>query len=464
MFYRKNLFLLCVAFSLNVNAGQTAFPNVQWTRALSVASSFGPSCISPLSQGTGFVIAGTTGDMNEKIFLLVTDQDGNETMKTLYSTFPEFQRIGAHYVHSVIQLADGGFALAGSRNVCMGASQENAWVIRTTAGGAVVWTKIFGTVNGGDDNTCSAECIRQTAEGAFMVSGRKAGNSWLCCCNGNGDDGWANTYDGTNAASFSFYPDGSIIAAGISFPIPLKSTFIQKISADGFLSWTRVSSINADSPDADRFPSLVQSSDNQTVTTACTAPSTGNCCIESFDSNADLLWKKCVCFCGTGYHSVKSLSSYGKNGCLIFGDMAPDRYTAPQGIWLVCMNAVGTEVWEWTTSEIQIARAAAPANGRSVVVLGERYSLSSGDLVLMKIAEQPRVVVPDATTLQKNGAPLSHAFADGRSSTVRLIDLRGRSSGSPQSYGAGTRPTVAAGMYVDITGVSKPFFPGNNSR
>lgn len=72
---------------------------------------------------------------------------------------------------SVIQLKDGGYAIAGDTyssdgDVAGSHGWEDYWIIRLSSSGSVVWKKCYGGTGAE-----YAQCIRQTPEGGFIVTG-----------------------------------------------------------------------------------------------------------------------------------------------------------------------------------------------------------------------------------------------------------------------------------------------------
>jgi hypothetical protein len=446
---------LCVmTVFLCVNASADLQPRLQWTKPLSVTGPTGPSFVVSLDNGAGYAVAGTEGDRNETIFLLVADSSGSEAWKARYSTFPESQCVGAHCVCSFQQLGDYGFVLAGTRKTRSNPF-DAAWIIRIDREGYVLWTTVLEPDGENPTTGYNVESLSQTRTGSFIVTGQKEGAAWVCCLERNGEVPWSKTFDGARVSSVVQSADGSFLVSGISSTPTLRSVFLHKLGADGILAWTRVSSTDAECPTAGSPPPLALVRDNLHVLTASTMPGTGNCCVTCLDTNAEQQWQKCLCFCDMRYLAVKSLVPYGDNGALVAGDGAPDRYTASQGIWLVWLNASGREVWQWTASEAQAARAVAPVDGRGIIILAEHHSCSSNELVLMKLME-PQITVA-AATFQAANVSGTAAFKE-TTGPVTFIDVRGRSV----SYcsRATMRTSLPAGIYISRSRAPKELFVG----
>jgi hypothetical protein len=453
---------LCVMIAfLYVNASGDFQPCLQWTKPLPVTGSFGPSFVVPLCLGAGYAVAGTMGDRNETIFLWVADSSGNEIYKKTMSTLTDNQCIGAHCVCSFQQLGEYGFIMAGTRKTRSNPF-DAAWIIRIDREGYILWTTVLETDEEAPTIGYNVESISQTRTGSFIVTGQKEGAAWVCCLERNGEVKWSKTLDGARASSVVQSADGSFLVLGISSTPTLRSVFLHKICADGTFGWTRVSSTDANCQAVNDPPSLALAADNLHMLTATTMPGTGNCGVTCLDTNAEQQWEKCLCFSGTGYLAVKSLVPSGDNGFFIAGDGAPDRYTASQALWLARLNGTGRDVWQWTTSEAQIARSVAPAGDRGIIVLAERYSSSSNELLLMKLME-PRPTVDAMAHQPGNGNTAKGSFLANRTTAPRdFYDVAGRLVSSCATSPA--RAMLPAGVYVSRAGAVKTLRFENTSR
>ncbi|MFW9997024.1 MAG: hypothetical protein ACFFD4_33585 [Candidatus Odinarchaeota archaeon] len=137
---------------------------------------------------TGPVGSGNTGRMDA--WLVKTDGNGliewDRTFGGPEDDIPE----------AVIQTSDGGFVIAGSTS-SRGAGKMDAWLVKTDRNGLVTWNKTYG---GEEDD--GAETVMQTADGGFALAGYTrsygAGGSdaWLIKTDGNGTVEWNCTFGG----------------------------------------------------------------------------------------------------------------------------------------------------------------------------------------------------------------------------------------------------------------------------
>lgn len=104
----------------------------------------------------GFLIAGYTGAGDSKVYLVKTDGAGNKVWENTYDGYEAY---------SVIQTADGNYAVAG--NHLAEGDMDDVYVLKIDGSGAKIWEKIIG----GEDHEI-AKAIYQTNDGNFVVAGR----------------------------------------------------------------------------------------------------------------------------------------------------------------------------------------------------------------------------------------------------------------------------------------------------
>jgi len=124
----------------------------------------------------GYALAGWTnsfGAGDQDFYLARTDENGDSLWSRTY---------GGQYTDwcsSLVQTADGGFALAGYTE-SFGAGEEDFWLVRTDENGDSLWSRAYG---GEGDDECHS--LIQTANGGYALAGSTSsfgsGNSdfWL---------------------------------------------------------------------------------------------------------------------------------------------------------------------------------------------------------------------------------------------------------------------------------------------
>ena len=164
----------------------------------------------------GFALAGNTesfGAGSREFWLVKTDENGDSLWSRTYGG-ESYERC-----ESIIQTVDGGFALAGSTH-SFGAGGIDFWLIKTDENGDSLWSRTYG-------NELYNNCYTmiQTADGGFALVGligtveAQTWDFWIVRTNENGDSLWSRTYGGEGLdVCFSIIQnaDGGFFLEGIA--------------------------------------------------------------------------------------------------------------------------------------------------------------------------------------------------------------------------------------------------------
>jgi len=164
---------------------------------------------------SSYVIAGytsSTGVGGYDIFLVKTDKTGALLwQKTIGGTDWDF-------AYSMEATADGGFIIAGT-TYSYGRGNADGYVVKTDANGNVVWQKTYGGIN--DDEFKS---VIQTADGNYALTGYTksyndidSGDVWVFKLDLNGDSTWCKFYGGSKedfGNQIIEHPSGDLYVAG----------------------------------------------------------------------------------------------------------------------------------------------------------------------------------------------------------------------------------------------------------
>ena len=141
----------------------------------------------------GYILAGFTesfGAGEREMWLVRTDSDGDSLWsRTLGGE-------GWDECHSVIQTLDGGYALGGYTG-SFGAGVYDIWLVRTDADGDSLWSRTFG---GRNTEVCYS--MIQTADGGYALTGyisffgARRPDFWLLRIDADGDSLWSQTFGG----------------------------------------------------------------------------------------------------------------------------------------------------------------------------------------------------------------------------------------------------------------------------
>ena len=189
----------------------------------------------------GYAIAGYTlsfGAGSYDFWLVKTDAAGNHQWNQTYGG------ASLDYGRSVVQTADGGYAIAGY-TLSFGAGSYDFWLVKTDAAGNHQWNQTYGGT--GSDRGYS---VVQTADGGYTIVGSTdsfgAGGSdvWLLKTDIAGNHLWNQTYGGTNTdtgASMVQTADGGYTIAGStnSFGAGSYDVWLVKTDAAGNHLWNQ---------------------------------------------------------------------------------------------------------------------------------------------------------------------------------------------------------------------------------
>ncbi|MEW6276791.1 MAG: hypothetical protein AB1556_16990 [Bacillota bacterium] len=191
--------------------------------------------------GGGYIIAGETnssGAGDYDVYLIKVDAAGKiEWEKT-------FGGKDAERGTCVRQTADGGYVVAG-QTFSFGAGGFDVYLVKTDAAGKKEWEKTFG--GGGWD---IAECVEQTADGGYVVTGRTSSTDngnfdvYLVKTDAAGVKQWEKTFGGSGwdaGKSVRQTEDGGYLVAGWtdSSGSGGLAFYLVKAGADGGKLWEK---------------------------------------------------------------------------------------------------------------------------------------------------------------------------------------------------------------------------------
>jgi len=213
-------------------------PAAQWNKTYGGTGEDVARSIVQTSDG-GYALAGYTdsfGAGGQDSWLVKTDSNGNAQWNKTYGG------IATDFANSVVQTSDGGYALAGD-TVTFGAGGSNFWLVKTNSTGNVEWNQTYGG-NGNEH----ADSLVQTADGGYALAGATDSSgffdSWLVKTNSDGNQQWNKTYGGTDhdyAHSIIQTADGGYALAGSTPSFGADSTdfWLVKTDSNGNAQWNK---------------------------------------------------------------------------------------------------------------------------------------------------------------------------------------------------------------------------------
>jgi len=183
--------------------------NVQWQRVLSSSQNVMINSVIQTADG-GYAL---TGLANANVFAAKFDANGNLNWQTVYSS-PSALGIG----YSIVQTSDGGYMVGGYDND----SPFLGLALKLGSNGHVQWAKTY-YISGAASKFFS---VHQTTDGGYAFSGQfytgvgyyYGYNAWMVKTDSTGNVQWQKAYGSPNyAASFQkvgLTTDGGLVAGG----------------------------------------------------------------------------------------------------------------------------------------------------------------------------------------------------------------------------------------------------------
>jgi len=173
-----------------------AQPDSLWSRTFGGDNYDVCSSLIQTADG-GFALAGYTNSFGVRgydFWLVLADENGDSLWSRTFGGMGAFDYHDICY--SMIQMADGGFALAGFTQP-LGAGHEDFWLLKVAENGDSLWSRIFDW--SGYDRVYS---LIQTDAGEFALAGwsHDYDNNWynfrLVLTDENGDSLWTRSHGG----------------------------------------------------------------------------------------------------------------------------------------------------------------------------------------------------------------------------------------------------------------------------
>jgi hypothetical protein len=217
-----------------------AHGNLQWTTTIGGKKEDVGTSLIQTSDG-GYAIAGITTSFSAgeaDVYVVKLDAKGNlQWTKTIGG---KKEDVG----NSLIQTSDGGYVIAGS-TTSFGAGEADVYVVKLDAHGNLQWTKTIG--GKGWDAGLS---LIQTADGGYAIAGETysfgAGERdvYVVKLDANGNLQWTKTIGGKKedlGLSLIQTSDGGYAIAGAtnSFGVGEADVYVVKLDANGKPQWTK---------------------------------------------------------------------------------------------------------------------------------------------------------------------------------------------------------------------------------
>jgi len=341
----------------------------------------------------GYAIAGNTHSFAvdwSDAWLIITDANGNVQWNETYN------RQYRDEVYCLIRTSDGGYALAGSTRPSF-VGPIDAWLVKVDASGKKQWDRPYG-----DSSDEYAYALLQTSDGGYAFAGQTSSSGagsidfWLVKTDADGNMEWNQPYGGPDreeAFSMVATDDGGYALVGYteSFGAGGYDCWLVKTDADGNMEWNQTYG----EKDDDRGHSIVQTTDGGYALAGYTksfGAGKFDAWLIKTDVNGKMQWNKTfACKLGTNDDYALSLIRTSDGGYALAG-FTESCGAGESDLWIVKTDAVGKMQWNKTHGRPyrDEAHSAVQTSDGGYAIAGttQPYGSSDFDLWLIKLAPE----------------------------------------------------------------------------
>ena len=190
----------------------------------------------------GYIVAATSASFsgnssNDTWLLKLSSTGGIEWERSMGGTLADSGRF-------VIETGDGGYFVA-AETYSFSQGINDTWFLKLNSSGVIQWQKSMGTYDGNESPSCAVV----TPDGGYLVSGwtngvTRTADAWLVRLTSSGSVVWQKTFGGDWGESTNFITptdDGNylVTAAESSWPLREPGFWAFKISPAGNILWQR---------------------------------------------------------------------------------------------------------------------------------------------------------------------------------------------------------------------------------
>ncbi len=341
-----SLLILCFAVSSSVVLVDAEPSWIEWSQTYGGIEDDGEFHLVYLVQTVdgGYTIAANTRSFGagfSDCWLIRVDSSGNMEWNQTYGGED------GDRVYSLIQTADGGYALAG-RTWSFDVGASDSWLIKVDSSGNMEWNQTYGGANQDE-----ALDVVQTSDRGYLIAGYTVINDgqdlWLIKTDAEGKMQWNKTYGGpSHEDPFSLietFDSGFAIAGRTrSFGVGDGDCWLVKVDSLGNMEWNQTYG----GVETDHIESIVQTSDGGFVlgaTTESFASGWTECWLIKTDNLGNMIWNKT--YGGNGTDWIHSLIITSDGGFAFVGET--DSFGAgSRDFYLVKTDPEGNIQWSRT--------------------------------------------------------------------------------------------------------------------
>lgn len=252
--------------------------------------------VLPAPDGGYLVVAWAFDAKNEDLsygFLMKIDANGKQKWQKRYSP-PNASGI----FYTARETPDGGYIATGFLQEPIGSEKSAGWIVKVDGAGAVQWQRRYSTTHG-----CGLFYAEQTSDGGYIAAGAITvssttgdGDAWIVRLSSSGDLVWQKRYGskltGDGLLTVRQTAEGGYVAAGYYADDGEDSSaaWIVKLDAAGTVKWQKA--CGGKYYDYNFF--VDPTTDGGYVTSGLTGPTAEslNASIMRFDATGTLLWRR----------------------------------------------------------------------------------------------------------------------------------------------------------------------------
>jgi len=383
-----------------------------------------------------------------------------------------FGGTGTEEAHSIVQSADGGFAVAGKTN-SFGAGDYDLLVLKISSAGAPEWARTFGGANADE-----AYSIAQTAEGGFAVTGYTrsfgaGGADFLVLkLSSSGGLDWARTFGGTDADrahSIIRTTDGGFGVAGYSYSFGAgwEHFLVLRLDDSGNISWARTFG----TMNWEEAYSMIQTNDGGFAIGGYTFYDYDDFLILRLDDSGNLMWARA--FGGNYDEDAYSLAQAADGGFALAGEtwtfdplycdflilkVGPDgNYPGCVQNYSLTVNTVSPSV-----SAPSVGADCSPIVSSPTISVGTQSPTIKDVCVPSEVEEG---ICDSRSGIAWFSVPGGALFVSSGDMSIRIYAADGRLAYSGKLEKGQNRITLEAGVYLwmaaDCGGTGAPAYPAS---
>lgn len=312
---KKLVIIIQLIFIISLLLSQNP-PDTLWTNtfggdlpdyAVTVQQTFDEGFIS-LSKTSSF------GAGYSDIWLIKTDEEGNEQWQQT------FGGTETEYAGDIKQTADGGYIIVGTTE-SYGSDYNKIWLIKTDEFGNELWSQLYGNFDNRGNSVIQTSDGGYIIAGATWITGNNNYfDALLIKTDANGNEEWSHTYGSTfwdEAINIQQNENNEYLICGLHGE---SQGWFFKTDSDGSMIWSQSFSVL----DYNYIVQFIETSDQGYILTGNTYSAEGDILVIKTDVNGNEEWMQTID--GSDYDISSSICEAVTDGYIIAGSTNMNNY------------------------------------------------------------------------------------------------------------------------------------------